>query len=440
MRRWILHVFSFVRAAMSSGAVLDPVTSTPSDTLLDDGRPFVCFCGQDWWYHNRAHSDFQLMTRLARTRKVLLINSIGMRMPTPGKSAAFWSRVRRKIGSMSKALKRPVPELPDYSVLSPILFPLYGSAIGRALNAKLVESQVRIAMRRARIVDPHVFVTIPTALPIARRLSKSSLIYNRSDKHSAFGEADASLIGSLEDSLLADADLSLYVSRELMREEADKRRGDAVFLDHGVDLDRFRPVPEAGWPARLRAIPGPRIGFFGGLDDYTVDFDLLEEVARELPDASLVLVGRAMCSMSRFEKHDNVHWVDFQPYEEIPAWGSAFDVALMPWQRNEWIRHCNPIKLKEYLALGLDIVSTDFPEIENYTDCVRVTRDSESFVAAIRESLDDGPLATPESQRARVEGATWDARVVELIDASTRAAKSRDASIAAAVPTRAVDG
>src|SRR4030095_232052 len=49
--------------------------------------PLICFAGLDWWYHNRAHADFQLMTRAARTRTVLLVNAIGMRMPLPGRTS-----------------------------------------------------------------------------------------------------------------------------------------------------------------------------------------------------------------------------------------------------------------------------------------------------------------------------------------------------------------
>ena len=31
----------------------------------NDEPGWICFSGQDWWYHNRAHSDFQLMRRVA---------------------------------------------------------------------------------------------------------------------------------------------------------------------------------------------------------------------------------------------------------------------------------------------------------------------------------------------------------------------------------------
>ena len=84
----------------------------------------------------------------------------------------------------------------------------------------------------------------------------------------------------------------------------------------------------------------------------------------------------------------------FRPYEQIPAYGAAFDVALMPWLRNDWIEHSNPIKLKEYLALGLPVVSTDFPEVHYYSDAIAIARDADQFVELVREALDGRALGT----------------------------------------------
>ena len=78
----------------------------------------------------------------------------------------------------------------------------------------------------------------------------------------------------------------------------------------------------------------------------------------------------------------NVHWLGFRPYEEIPSYGAAFDVALMPWLRNDWIEQCNPIKMKEYLAIGLPVVSTDFPEVHFYSDTIAIAGDADHFVRA----------------------------------------------------------
>jgi glycosyltransferase involved in cell wall biosynthesis len=377
--------------------------------------PFVCFSGQDWWYHNRAHSDFQLMMRVARTRPVLLVNSIAMRMPLPGRSTQFLRRIVRKARSIAKRVRQPDPERP-FHVLSPVIFPLYGLPWARRLNAWLVRRQVVRVCRRLGIAEPVVFVTIPTAWDVVKDMERSALVFNRADKSSEFGEADQEDVRRQETALLAGSDLVLYVSRALMEEDQAATGGRARFLDHGVDLDLFRLPTSEEEPEDLRDIPHPRIGFFGGFDDYVLDFALMERLAVEIPEAHLVLVGHATCSMSRLERHPNVHWLGQKSHEEIPSYGSGFDVAIMPWLDNEWIRSCNPIKMKEYLALGLPVVSTDFPEVRGYADVIRVARDRSDFVAAVRATLADGGLASAKERRRRVEGASWEAKTRAMLE------------------------
>ncbi len=380
---------------------------------------YVCFSAQDWWYHNRAHSDFQLMRRVAEARPVLLVNSIAMRMPLPGRSTKPLRRIIRKARSMAKRLQQPVPELPGFHVLTPVLLPLYGSAAGRALNARLVAWQVRSACRKLGLDAPVCIVTIPTAADVVRHVPHRRLVYNRSDLHSAFTETDQEQIRTLERSLLSGADAVLYVSRSLMEAERELTGDRAHFLDHGVDVEHFRRRGPEEEPPDLATVPHPRIGFFGGLDSYLVDFDLLERVGREIAEAHLVLVGDADCSMARFEALPNVHWLGYRPYEDIPRYGSGFDVAVMPWLRNAWIEHANPIKLKEYLALGLPVVSTDFPEVRHYQEWVDVAADPDEFVGYLRKALrdpGDGAGAGAAERREYVRYATWDARAHELME------------------------
>jgi len=404
-------------------ARIGPERAAQGGTGRADEPPWICFCGQDWWYHNRAHSDFQLMTRVARRTPVLLVNSIAMRMPLPGRSPQALQRIGRKLRSLAKLVRRPLHDTPGFHVMTPLILPFYGIAWARRLNAWLVRLQVRAVARALGIEEPVLFVTIPTAWEVVKPMRRRALLFNRSDKHSEFEETDQEAIRGLERNLLEQADRVIYVSHALLDDEHRYTGERARFLDHGVDLDHFarRPRPE---PTDLRAIPRPRIGFFGGIDDYVVDLDLLERVAREIPEASLVLVGSATCSMKRFEALPNVHWLDFRPYAEIPDYGAAFDVALMPWLENEWIRCCNPIKLKEYLALGLPVVSTDFPEVHRYARVVRVAKTGDDFVELVRRSLKDGGPATPAERSAAVAGATWEARADDLL-AIAREASAR---------------
>jgi glycosyltransferase involved in cell wall biosynthesis len=396
-----------------------PEPASPAAGTTEGGGTapsYVCFAAQDWWYHNRAHSDFQIIRRVAKHRKVLVVNSIGLRMPLPGRSTQFARRVLRKLRSIAMLVRRPLPELPDFHVMSPLPFPFFTKPWQRKINAVLVRAQVRAVCLALRIRTPVMVLTLPTAWDVVRPMRKHGLLFNRSDLHSAFPESDQAAIEKIERELLSNADRVLYVSRALQADEQQFIGDRGHFLDHGVDIEHFRRVPEPELPADLAAIPRPRVGFFGALDEFKVDFDLLERVASELPDVSLVLVGDGTTPTERLEKYPNVHILGFRSYEQIPAYGSGFDVALMPWPNNEFIKYINPIKLKEYLALGLAIVSTEFREASGYRDAIRVAANHTEFIKLVRQSLADGGPLTPETRRAAVLTASWDSRAAELMN------------------------
>ena len=375
---------------------------------------YVCVSAQDWWYFNHAHSDFQLMRRVAASRHVLFVNSITLRMPLPGRSTHFVRRLVRKARSMTKRLSRPEPGLPNLAVFTPLVLPLYGSERARRLNARLIAAQIRRVTKRLEMRSPVCVVTIPTAVDVLSHFDHGPVIYNRSDRHSAFGEADHDTISAMEHRLLQEADRVLYVSSALMAEEAAIVGERGVFLDHGVDVEHFaRPEPRTR-PADIADLSGPIIGFFGGLDDYLVDLELIAQLARAIPEATVLLVGEASHLMDAVTSIPNVRWLGARPYADIPSYGASFDVAIMPWLDNDWIRYANPIKLKEYLALGLPVVSTDFPEVHRYREFVRIAATRDGFITAVRQTLADRGLGTADERRRAVAGVTWDSRAALL--------------------------
>lgn len=374
---------------------------------------FIWFAAQDWWYHNQAHSDFQLMQEVSRSQPVLVVNSLGLRVPTPSTSTSVVRRILRKLRSMTRLLRRPLDEVPNYFVYTPIMLPVYGSSgfLSR-LNAFIIRSQVRLAARMAGLPpNPAIGVTIPTAWPVVAKMARSTLIFNRSDLQSAFPEADGEWVAALEHEFLANSDHVLYVSHELMRHDEPTVGSRGFFLDHGVDLQHFNADGEEH--PELRSIPKPRAGFFGGLDDYVVDMALLADTARQLPDVSLVLIGDATCPMDELTSLQNVHWLGFRSYQEIPALGRGFDVGLMPWLDNEWIRYANPIKLKEYLALGLPVVSTEYPEVDAYRDQVLVASDRSNFADLVATAVAEPGDAA--ARTAFVQPYSWAGRAAALL-------------------------
>ncbi|MDD5458155.1 MAG: glycosyltransferase [Phycisphaerae bacterium] len=370
----------------------------------------VCFAGQDWWYHNRAHSDVQIMRNLSEHIKVLFVNSIGMRMPTPGKSPNFLRKIARKLTSISKGL---VSVSGSMWVFSPIMLPPSRNNNIRRLNADLIAWQIRRALKSIGAKNWFYWVTVPTASDILEKLPQEFTIFNRSDVFSKFPEAREEYIRSHERKMLDRSDIIFYVNEKLMAEDPAEE-SKKFMLSHGVDFELFS---RSEIHPELKNIRHPIVGYFGQIDDYTIDTELLFNAAKELNDMSFVLVGPTSINMSKIKALPNVRYFGLRPYDQIPAFGAGFDVCIMPWKQNEWILRCNPIKLKEYLAIGSPIVTTPFPQTSDYPGLLSVARDIGDFINRIREAVSEDDSLRELRQRA-VQNDSWRSKsqfVFELV-------------------------
>lgn len=371
----------------------------------------VCYAGVDWWYHNRGHSECQIMRRLAQRVPVLWVNSIGMRMPTPGKSELVLHRYARKIRSTLKGLTRDQCGLWIYS---PLFIPRYTPQI-LALNGWLLNAQIRFLTRRLGIFHPSAWITVPTAGPALKRGRWHKTVFNRSDVFSSFPEVDRSVISQLEEGLLACCDDVLYVNQRLMAAEKDRVR-QAHFIDHGVDFEHFASVrtpegPCVPAPESIANLPHPIVGFYGALDDYTIDLELMIETARLIPNGTLLVIGPKAMELQKLLEEPNVTYLGPIPYEELPQYAAHFDVGIMPWLQNDWIDGCNPIKLKEFLALGFPVATMRFPQLRPYEDLVHAADTRSDFLSAIDAALGENSPQAARARRARVcnTDGGWDA-------------------------------
>ncbi len=105
-----------------------------------------------------------------------------------------------------------------------------------------------------------------------------------------------------------------------------------------------------------------------------------------------------------------------KPYEQIPHYGKCFDVAIMPWQQNRWIEVCNPIKLKEYLALGKPVVSSPFSELKNYLDVVYEAKTVVEFAEAIEKAISENNDERIAARQKKIAQFTWDSKARIVLD------------------------
>ena len=380
---------------------------TGRDQVKQRGNDIICFGGEDWWYHNQAHIDMQLMRRFARGNTVLYINSIVMQKANLGEGTTFVRRLLRKTRSIVTGLRKSQT---GFWVYSPFTLPIHHLTWGRTLHKKMLEYQLRLVVHRLGISNPIVWVACPAACDVALEMKKIRLIYQRTDRFEEYPNVSVEAIRRYDRMLKAHADLTVFVSSTLYNEEAGQCKK-AIYLDHGVDFDMFASVSaNNGHPEEMRRISKPIVGFFGDIEDHLLDAELVEKVVDLLPQMSFVFVGKRLGDLTNLDSKKNVWFLGQKPYEQIPHYGKWFDVAVMPWRQTRWIEAVNPIKLKEYLALGKPVVSTPFPELQKYLDVVYQARTAEEFARCIELALaEDGPERIA-ARRKKVQPFTWDAK------------------------------
>jgi glycosyltransferase involved in cell wall biosynthesis len=368
------------------------------------GRDMLCF-SHDW--NGDPLSKTHLMRLLARNNRILWVNSIGYRMPTACKSDA-----RRAVAKLAAAME-PIREVEkNIFVISPLVIPAYGKPSIRSLNRHLLRFQVKRAMSKLGFSNPINWVFNPAASMIAGTLGEQRLIYYCVDEYTAFSGVPVKSLLDMEEQLARRADL-VIVSADRLHCSKAALNPNTHLVRHGVDFDHFAKAlePSRVIPADIAQLKKPIIGYFGLIAADWVDVPLLAEVARNFPDASLVMLGKCTMDVSALRQSPNIHLLGRKAYEALPGYAKAFDVALIPFPINEATLNSNPLKAREYLAAGLPVVSTAIPEVEVLGQC-RIGTDAPSFCRQIREALAEPGPSRARSETMRTE--SWAARLLEV--------------------------
>ncbi len=219
----------------------------------------------------------------------------------------------------------------------------------------------------------------------ARHVDAGAVVYDCMDELAAFKFAPPELC-RLEAELMQRADVVFTGGHSLF--EAKQHRHDNIHaFPSSVDVAHFATARHPGMvePADQAAIPHPRLGYYGVIDE-RLDLDLLAEVARQRPDWHVVMVGPVVkIDPADLPRAANIHYLGTKPYDALPGYCAGWQVALMPFALNEATRFISPTKTPEYLAAGRPVVSTAVRDVvRQYGDCaaVAIADSPDQFVAA----------------------------------------------------------
>ena len=269
----------------------------------------------------------------------------------------------------------------------------------------------------------------PMALSFSRQLTPAVTVFDCMDELSAFKFAPQEL-KDLEEELLQRADVvftggaSLYTAKQ-------HRHSNIHLFPSSIDAAHFGTARTGlAEPEDQKAIPHPRLGFFGVIDE-RFDTALIDTVAKQRPDWHFVLVGPVVkIDPATLPQHPNVHYTGGRQYSELPAYLAGWDIALIPFALNESTRFISPTKTPEYLAAGIPIISAPihdvvYPYGEN--GLVHIAANAEEFITAAETifASKSNTAAWLAEVDAFLDGNSWDATCAAMQAEITAAMQQR---------------
>jgi UDP-galactopyranose mutase len=381
---------------------LESRTNEAERTPAPGFEDLVCFShlGWDFVFQRPQH----LLTRAARTRRVFYIEEPRWDANNP------CIETKRDPSGVTVAIPHVPRELPE--------------------SHAAVQALIDFLLSVQRIHHYVAWYYTPMGLRFSSHLRPLATVYDCMDELSAFAGAPPGLVDA-ERTLLARSDLVLTGGHSLYLAKRDLHPSVHEFPS-GVDVEHFakarRPLPD---PADQASIPRPRIGFFGVLDE-RLDRELLAGMAAAAPELHFVMIGPVTkIDPGSLPSAPNIHYLGAKSYASLPDYIANWDVAMLPFARNDATRFISPTKTPEYLAAGRPVVSTSITDVVHPYGEQRLARIADSpadFIAAIREALAEPADDRQARADAALQHMSWDgiwSRIATHLEDTVRARSAR---------------
>jgi O-antigen biosynthesis protein len=372
--------------------------------LLDPPLPgaisFLIYPMSDW--HARIQrSQFLAKTLATLGHRCFILNPhLGREFPGMGGDSIRLARLAENIYELHV-------RLPDE--------PVYHHRNLREGESELLTSAVSQLIDRGQLSHVNQLVSFPVWRGLAQRIKErfhAPVIYDCHDQLDSFSGV-AQEIAAQEPALVAASELVIC--------SADRLRRHCLAL--GAAASRCHVVRNAVSGMEVTASPrvcpesgaSPVIGYLGALEDW-FDCDAIRIAALARPDWRFVLAGRSESRNLRSLLHlSNVAFIGEVTRDWVPGVLAGFDVATIPFALNTLTLGADPIKLYEYLAAGLPVVSARLPETERFGNCVHYYDEPQSFIDAVEAALNDRDESKRLQRRDAVKDETWESRCHQIL-------------------------
>jgi glycosyltransferase involved in cell wall biosynthesis len=382
--------------------------------MLTD-QSLLYFAPEPWdgLWRNRQ----QLMSIFARRNKVLFVEEY----PYLRRALDHWRRGRAAAMGRRRAVLRRLTDN-----LAVLRYPSWAPVSNAFPLARLTQAVRRFylatAMHTLGMSQPILWLSRPGMVKLLPEMPSARLrIYHVVDEYAAYvshTENQRQQVALLERAMLQQVDLVITVSEKLQQAKS-AQHPHTYLVPNAVDYALYEwALSTPDLPPALAAIPTPRLGYIGLIGD-KLDFDLLFALASAQPACSLLFLGddkvrQQRATWQRLLQLPNVHYLPTVPANQVPEYAKGFTVGLMPYVCNQHAEHISPLKLYDYLAAGLPVVSVNIPAARTFGAQVYLANTPDEFISAVTQAVVDQSPAACQRRRALAAQHTWEGRVEQI--------------------------
>ena len=376
------------------------------------------------WDGNYVKSTVKLMSALSHSQRVIFVDYAytwkDVIRGILGKHAYIpWKRV---LGLQNRVRQVVVPqgtvEVFSLPPVIPVNWTRSPFLLKRLiqLNGGLLQRVLTRGLKKRAVVDPVVVNALNPVYgnALAGRLEEKLLVYYCYDEIQA-GRWMTVHGHAAEEDFLKKVDL-VITSSEKLRERKLAYHPKCYTVNNGVDLDIFMlgATPEQSFSTSPNK---PVIGYLGSVD-HRIDIALIDKLLGKFPQVELQFVGRVTSEevVEHYKGHPQVHFQGPKTPDKLAHFLGKFDVGIIPFVKNEFTEGIYPMKINEYLAAGLSVVSTRFGDMNSFESVATICDTHEEFLESIGKVLNTDSNSVDRMERIHfAQQNTWDRRAVEFL-------------------------
>lgn len=289
-------------------------------------------------------------------------------------------------------------------------YPIFKSKLFNRLSIKYTIPNIKKVLKENDFLDIDIlWLSFTKYYYLEEIVNYKKLIHRCSDDISGFKGVCKSML-YFEKKLIKKANTVFVTSKDLI-EKKSVIRNDLIYLPNGVELINFQRKKYI-IPIEFRNRTNRKCIFVGALHNW-IDIDLVRYCSKKLGNIEFYFIGPVDTDLNSLNDISNIYILDKKDYSEIPNYLYYSDVSIIPFKINNLTNSITPVKLYEYMSVGLNVVSTNFKEMNYISSPAYIAKNYDEFCEYILQAIENKDKNREKNIKFAKEN-TWEKRFEEI--------------------------